>query len=896
MRSLGCVQINDLLSITLTLSTPSKLMADSAEINDAPYLEYSSMTWLLLYAQAFASTITVGGASGDYPSIQEAIDNSLDGDVINVSTGTYNESLLFDGRELSILGNQSTLAPINSNDTVRWLNGANVEISDFHILPNTSRAFYSVNSSASVKNSTVSNSGNLNTLNGGTIYVDAGSFDLTEVIIDTSSGQWGGTVYAINAAQLEWNQVEITTSSGEYGGTFYLDESVLVASDLSIDDTQANFSGGGLYLIDSEVTLNEFELNNCQGDQTWGAGIYATGTLLTINDGLISSCKALDFLSGYGGGAIYATSASTLDFFDVYLSDSTAYFGGGMALGWTTNASLVNFTAFDNRANNIGNTALGGALFIGPTANVACTNCSFLDNEADQGGAIAIESGGLFSDEAGVYTSNQATNAGGAVYFENTVDASFTQTRFEKNGSGTGGAAYIAGSSLAGAQFSEVNFIQNTALNGGGALSLLGSSEITISNSNFENNTSDTVGGAIQCTNTNGSIHITDSRLEYNVATTLGGAIYSSSADGVVLERLTFRENASGSNGGAWYHNTGQASASLSLWLTNRSPFGGAIAIEQSSLDTKLINNSFVENLAYSEGAHLWIAGGEIVATNNIYAFGLGGGGLYADTASMNSQLSYGDAWANIDGDYIGSLIDPTGSSGNISGDPLFRDYLPGGTEEDDLHLASGSPCVNAGDPTLLAPDLSRSDIGAYGGQNATTKDDDLDGFLDLVDCDDQDASINPNATEIAYDGIDQDCDGGDLRDIDLDSYEAATVGGDDCDDTKSSVNPGASETYYDGVDQNCDGLSDFDADHDAEDASVFGGLDCDDTNDQINSLAIETLYDGIDQNCDGRSDFDGDRDGYDSDNYGGLDCDDTRNDVYPGATEVPLRYGRPEL
>jgi hypothetical protein len=157
----------------------------------------------------------------------------------------------------------------------------------------------------------------------------------------------------------------------------------------------------------------------------------------------------------------------------------------------------------------------------------------------------------------------------------------------------------------------------------------------------------------------------------------------------------------------------------------------------------------------------------------------------------------------------------------------------------------------------------------------------------DDTDCDDSDATSYPGATEIPYDGIDQDCDGEDLCDIDLDGFRYITCGGTDCDDSDDAINPLATETWYDGVDADCDGWSDFDSDYDGEDSDVYGGADCDDTNPYINSLAAETYYDGVDQNCDGWSDFDADMDGFDSDAYGGTDCDDTLADVYPGAPEI---------
>ena len=75
-------------------------------------------------------------------------------------------------------------------------------------------------------------------------------------------------------------------------------------------------------------------------------------------------------------------------------------------------------------------------------------------------------------------------------------------------------------------------------------------------------------------------------------------------------------------------------------------------------------------------------------------------------------------------------------------------------------------------------------------------------------DCDDRDADVHPAAAEVPYDGIDQDCDGADLVDVDGDGIASDRVGGHDCDDHDATVHPGAAEVC-DHRDNDCDGRRD---------------------------------------------------------------------------------------
>jgi hypothetical protein len=171
----------------------------------------------------------------------------------------------------------------------------------------------------------------------------------------------------------------------------------------------------------------------------------------------------------------------------------------------------------------------------------------------------------------------------------------------------------------------------------------------------------------------------------------------------------------------------------------------------------------------------------------------------------------------------------------------------------------------------------------------------DCDGSLDADDCDPNDPYVYPGATDIPYDGKDNDCAGdGDNVDVDGDGFVGESVGGDDCNDGNPTIFPGAAEICYDGIDQNCDGTpaeagtDSNDCDGDGHDGRGETYTDCNDEDPAVNPDATEVWYDGVDQDCTGpgSSDYDADGDGEESADFGGTDCDDTNADVRSTTTE----------
>ena len=126
------------------------------------------------------------------------------------------------------------------------------------------------------------------------------------------------------------------------------------------------------------------------------------------------------------------------------------------------------------------------------------------------------------------------------------------------------------------------------------------------------------------------------------------------------------------------------------------------------------------------------------------------------------------------------------------------------------------------------------------------TTDADNDGFNSFVDCDDNDAMVNPDVEEIIYNGIDDDCNIFTLDDdLDRDGFTLE----DDCDDNNREINPGQTEEAYNGIDDDCNPAT---LDDDLDQDGFLLADDCDDTNPNINPDQEEIPNNGIDEDCDG--------------------------------------------
>ena len=850
------------------------------------------MFLLALSSPSLAATLEVGTA---YATIAAAVSAAVDGDSIHVPAGTWPESVNITGKAITLYGDGAgvtIISPGTKNDVVTMSTRRAATLRDLTLAPAGGRGIAVTDGQLAVSAVTI-DGGGASTSRGGGIYVDGGDLDLEDVVITASTAAYGAHVYATGGASVVATGLSLTGGTATYGGGLYADDgSTLDLADVVASAPYATSHGGFAYLDGADLVATNIVVDAPSGKNGYGAGFYLTGhASAVIDSATVRDASITGASSGYGGGAFYVRDGSSLALSTSTLSDGSAYSGAGIALVEASSATLAS-VRFDDNTSLSG----GGAIALADGSTVDLDDCAFDGNQGAQGGAVYLGERTTLLDADGTYVDNESDDDGGAIYAASSAESTFDNASFTANTAGGDGGAILAdggleldtcslssnlartgdGGALAGSgdfTLADTDFADNTSsLGNGGAVAAEGS--LSVENGRFTGNEAGDDGGAIRA---EGSAYLWELALFDNVAGAYGGGLAIDGATSLVVARSYLHGN-SAKNGGAASVNDASGGTLSNLRVTDNtaSSDGGGLYLSGSA-EIEVVNNTLAGNDAARNGGHLYTTA-PLSLVNNIFYQAVDGGGAYGTSATTDRY--YNLAYDNAGGDWVG-WADPTGSSGNLGVDPMLEAYTADGSRSDDnLFLQAGSPAIDAGHPAIFDIDGSVSDIGAFGGPDADVADDDGDGFYDNVDCDDDDPLVNPSESDSPYDGIDNDCDGSDLVDVDGDGYAASVAGGTDCDDEDSDIKPGAEETWYDGVDQDCDGGSDYDQDGDHHDADfVDGGTDCDDLDVTIHGAAQERWYDGIDQDCDDRDDYDRDKDGYVSADYGGDDCDDFNAD-----------------
>jgi len=310
-----------------------------------------------------------------------------------------------------------------------------------------------------------------------------------------------------------------------------------------------------------------------------------------------------------------------------------------------------------------------------------------------------------------------------------------------------------------------------------------------------------------------------------------GGGIKSEYASSALIKNCRIVNNRSSRGGGIYLSKLdliGVTDFRIENCIISNNDAGSGCGIYLSESSPLIINSTIVDNGSGESDINIWKSSPTV--KNSIFdCLRLGHDTPIPDNISFSNILTTFDYCIQIT-DLIGE--------GNISSDPLFLDQANG-----DYHLQIGSPCIDAGtdiglalpstdfdgDPRVigLAPDMGADEAPC--SVSTYYRDGDGDGYGDLnnslaahqdcsqpvgyvpnsADCDDNNASIHPGATEVCN-ATDDNCDGQiDEGDADNDGIPDCI---DNCPNDPNKIEPGIC---------GC-GISDADSDSD-------GTVDCND-------------------------------------------------------------------
>jgi predicted outer membrane repeat protein len=424
-----------------------------------------------------------------------------------------------------------------------------------------------------------------------------------DVIID-GNGSWSPFEFENADVNIGYLTIDSAFDNNTGAGIHFSDTALGFIYELTLDHVVINDAylasgdGAGVYAAGGNVTITDSRFTDNVADSGDGGAIYVEDAVsVTISESVFGNPNddsLGNFADNYGGdiyvtggGALADLSISNSQFYDAYAEDSS----GGSIAAICTESVISGVTISGAQSADI-----GAGLYLddgsGCTTDytVTVTNSSFLNNDADyQGGAISDGQADTVSPLTEVIVS-------GSYFYQNEADL--------------GAAINLDGTTLT---LSDSTFIENHAVDDGGALELCNNEAVTVTGSRFVGNSSESSGGAIQVNCDTANLTIESNQFQRNTALEQGGAIrVQTGVSGTSITRNTFTGN-SAEQGGAVSINDGEVDSYL--WSISRNTFtknyatlnGGALhmALDDSGnvVTPNVKKNRFRGNSAPAAGA-----------------------------------------------------------------------------------------------------------------------------------------------------------------------------------------------------------------------------------------------------------------------------------------------------
>jgi len=370
-------------------------------------------------------------SSGDFPTIQDAINSVQDGDTIDLANGVFmgegNRDISFLGKEI-VVQSQSG----NPSKCVIKCEGLSEE---YH------RGFFfqSGETSESVLEGVTIRKGLTHA--GGGVLCQSSSPTLIHVRFEENISDAGGGLFVGKDSAPILSGCEFTNNSALLGGGIFSDEE------------------------SSPLIVNcNFEENQAKSNDYAGGG----GLLCNNAEGVVlTNCTFANNTSDAHGGALYCEGGMNLT--ECTFTDNQAIWSGGGAYLVEGAPKLTDCIFTGNNADTD-----GGGLALQNNLDVKLTGCEFRINTA------LVDGGGIFSNSSSPilkqceFISNSVQSNGGGVYATNCDSIIISDCLFTGNTAEVSGGGLVSGSSIV----NQCIFSSNTSENEGGGILFLSSSAI----------------------------------------------------------------------------------------------------------------------------------------------------------------------------------------------------------------------------------------------------------------------------------------------------------------------------------------------------------------------------------------------------------------------------------
>lgn len=484
-------------------------------------------------------------------------------------------------------------------------------------------AVYAANGT-DVKFDAVTFTGNSATGDGGAVKVDGGAkAEFTGgTKFQNNSAANGGAVHAANGADVKFDAVTFDGNKATgNGGAVYLETGgkAAFANDLLFENNTAT-GGGALYVFKgTDATFSAkstFRLNSAKD----GGAIYVNSDVLTLPEGIVLTAndatenggavalgptatvrfanKEITRNHAKNGGAVHAPAGSKLEFTsDFSFANNSADEGGAVyAQALTLNPESHKLTFDNNRSRG-----KGGAVYVSDSVTVN-GNVTFQNNGADGSGGMggAVYSAKDVTTQKAAFKKNSAGGSGGAVYVEGAVKG--TGSTFQANQAALdGGAIYATGATA----LDECSFLENKTTRGPGGAIRTDNAGTDVRSCTFKDNISGTNGGAVFLDGGSGASSFRKVYFDKNIAPAGGGAIScgGTGTNTIEVSDSAFLNNtAGGSQGGALNLAGAQATVVRSTFEANECATGNGGAIFSAAALSRIANCTFFDNQAGSSG------------------------------------------------------------------------------------------------------------------------------------------------------------------------------------------------------------------------------------------------------------------------------------------------------